>query len=593
MQDYISAADAETLPGLFQQRVKRAPEAPAYMFFDALNDIWTQISWITMHFEIQRWATALGREKLAPGDRVAIMARNSRYWVMFDQAALALGLVVIPLYTDDRVDNVAYILADAEVKLLVAGGAAQWQRLKSLPPRSKHLKRIVSIGDVPEGDDKRLRLLRNWLPQQAAPLELPRLDGDALATIIYTSGTTGRPKGVMLSHKNILTNAQSCLQAVPIETQHILLSFLPLSHAFERTVGYYLAIMAGACVAHARSIPELAHDLLVIKPHVLISVPRIYERIYARIRESLQSKSPLQQYVFQLAVEVGWHKFEVAQGRARRHPRLLIWWLLKRLVAEQVIARLGGRLVLAISGGAALSPEISKLFIGLGLPVLQGYGLTETSPVISVNRRQHNLPASVGSPVDGVEVRINDEDELHVRGENVMLGYWHDQEATDRIIDTAGWLSTGDQAKLVDGQIYITGRTKDIIVLATGEKVSPADMELAIITDEVFEQVMVVGEARPYLTALAVLNEAAMQAALVKDDLDLPDLQAGQLQQWLLQRMAERLHNFPGYAVVHGISITPQPWTVEQGLLTPTLKIKRRQLEEVSAEQIAQMYAGH
>ncbi len=593
VEDIIGPGVASTLPELFEERVRQSSEDCAYRFFDALNGVWTDCSWNAMARDVRRCQTALATEKLKAGDKVAIMARNSRYWVMFDQAALSLGLVVVPVYTEDRANNVAYILEHAEVKLFVIGGEEQWQTVRENMTGLPKLKRIVSIAECEKPGDKRLTSLGNWLPVEGEQVNRPTIGPDDLATIVYTSGTTGRSKGVMLSHRNILSNCASGLQVFPVDKKHVYLSFLPLSHTLERTVGYYLPMMAGATVAHARGIPELARDLLVIKPHGFISVPRIYERVYAKIKENLSVKPAWVRSLFYLAVDVGWQRFEYRQGRRKRPLLLFMWPLLKRLVADKITQRLGGNLQVAVSGGAALSTEISKVFVGLGVPIYQGYGLTEASPIISTNTPDNNIPNSIGKALPGIEVRIGEDDELFARGDNIMLGYWKNQQATDEVIDADGWLATGDKARIEDGYIYITGRIKDIIVLANGEKVSPVDMEQAIASDTLFEQAMVIGESRPYLVVLAVLNKHQWRKVAGDNGVTVDIEKNGAAEKLLLERLSGCLHDFPGYAQVYRITCTDEPWSVENGLLTPTLKMKRKEISKRYAREIEQMYEGH
>lgn len=589
----ITPEVAQTLPGLFRERVRRTPEDCAYRFYDALNGAWSDLSWRQIAREVDRWQAALAMEKLKPGDRVAVMARNSRFWVIFDQAVMGLGLVMVPLYTEDRVDNVSYVLRDSGSKLLLIGGPGQWDRLQRNSEGISGLKRIISIAEIPDVEDKRVIALDEWLSRDYQPASLPAIESDALATIVYTSGTTGAPKGVMLSHWNILSNAYSGLQTVPVSSGNVFLSFLPLSHTLERTVGYYLPMMAGATVAHNRSIPELGQDLRVIKPTALISVPRIFERVYGRVQEGLARGPRYARLLFHLTVFTGWHRFQYLQGRGMWHPSMVLWPILKRLVADRVSQRLGGRLRFAISGGAALSPEISRVFLALGVPVLQGYGLTEASPVVSVNRLDDNVPSGIGIALPGVEVKIGEDSELLVRGENVMLGFWNNAEATAAVLDGDGWLHTGDKARLEGGHIHITGRIKDIIVMANGEKVSPTDMELAITGDTLFEQVMIIGEARPFLVALAVLNNRQWRQLAQAEGLQANALDDSAAQKLLLARIAQQLHEFPGYAQVVRIKATLEPWTVENGLLTPTLKTKRKEVQEQFQSEIEALYEGH
>ncbi|MEX2353876.1 MAG: AMP-dependent synthetase/ligase, partial [Gammaproteobacteria bacterium] len=577
MQQLISPQEAGTLPGLFNQRVNRSPDKPAYRSYDVLNGMWMDTTWHEMSKGVERWERALHREKLKTGDRVAIMARNSRLWVMFDQAALALGLVVVPIYTEDRAENVEYILEHSGAKLLVIGGPMQWERLQEKVKKNHVLKRVVAISDCGEAHDKRLLKLNKWLSEGIDVYKKPILSPGDLATIVYTSGTTGRPKGVMLSHRNILSNAWSCSQTGFFATgDEVFLSFLPLSHTFERTVGYYLLIMVGAVVAHSRSIQELSEDLQMVRPEGLITVPRIFERVYARVKENLNNQSIVSRTIFNLAVNTGWRRFQYQHKRASWSPKLLLWPLLKKLVSDKLMARLGGNLKMAICGGAALSPEISRVFVGLGIPVFQGYGLTEASPVVSVNTQTHNIPSSIGPPLPDVEVRIGEHDELQVRGDCVMMGYWHDEEATTQAIDADGWLHTGDKARIDEnGHIFITGRIKDIIVLDTGEKVPPVDMEFAISTDPLFEQVVVIGENRPFLSALVVLNEEEWGKFAREKGLQDEPSNSDTIEKALLERISGCLDEFPGYAQIYRVQTVSEPWTVENDLLTPTLKTKR------------------
>jgi long-chain acyl-CoA synthetase len=366
--------------------------------------------------------------------------------VYFDQAALSCGLVVVPLYPDDRPDNIAYIMDNSAVKVLLLQDAANWKRLAPALAGQQDLQRVLILNpsqrDAPESvlEAPRVRYVSDWLPDEAGPLH--RRDGDphALASIVYTSGTTGRPKGVMLSHHNMMSIAHSALTMIDVFQEDLFLSFLPLSHTLERTAGYYLPVMSGSGVAYARSILQLADDLQHIRPTVLIAVPRIFERVFARIQGQMDKQSALKCALFNLTTRVGWHRFEHQQGRAGWHPRLLAWPLLSNLVAGKVTEKLGGRLRMAVSGGAPLSLPVAKTFIGLGVPILQGYGLTETSPVISVNVPDDNEPGSVGVPLNGVEVRIGDNQELLVKTPGMMLGYWNNHVATAEIIDADGWL---------------------------------------------------------------------------------------------------------------------------------------------------------
>lgn len=596
--DLISPEQAVTLPGLFVERVRRTPSARAYRRFDLDDRCCTDVSWQEAQARAGRWQEALRREGLQPGERVAIMVRNGLDWIGFDLAALGLGLVTVPLYVNDRPDNFAFIIEQTQARLLLIEGVEHWQGVIEVHHRLDGLHRIVSLTPACEGDecDRRLVDLDHWLPKD--PVGYVALDqpAEALASIVYTSGTTGNPKGVMLSHANILANAYAGAQAVPVYPDDLFLSFLPLSHTLERTVGYYLPIMAGASVAHVRSLERLADDLREVRPTLLVSVPRIYERFHQRISERLAQGPAWKRRLFDLAVAVGWQRFERMQGRRGWSPVLLAWPVLDRLAARPVRAALGGRIRLAISGGAPLNAALARMFLAFGVQVLQGYGLTETSPVVAVNRLQDNRPSTVGPPLPGVEVKLSGQNELLVRGPSVMCGYWQNAEATAGVIDRQGWFHTGDLARLeASGHISITGRSKEIIVLANGEKIPPADMEQAIAGDHLFDQVMVVGEGRPFLAALVVLNRAIWDKLASAHCLEIAA--SGTLdarcEQELLQRIAARLRRFPGYAQVRRVHLCAHPWEVGDGLLTATLKLRRRQIEARFESELEELYRGH
>jgi len=350
-------------------------------------------------------------------------------------------------------------------------------------------------------------------------------------------------------------------------------------------------------VAFARSIPLLSEDLQTIRPTIMVSVPRIYERIYGAINAKLDEGSPIKRKLFNLAVNTGWARFEYEQGRGGWKISFLLWPVLQKLVAQKILDRLGGRLRVAISGGAALAPEISRVFVGLGLPVVQGYGLTETSPIVTGNKLENNFPDSVGQPISGVQIRLGENNALLVKGPNVMMGYWDNPEATRAMIDADGWLNTGDTARIsATGHVYITGRIKEIIVMSNGEKIPPSDMELAILRDPLFDQVMVLGEARPYLVVVAVLNPSVWLLFASETGVrpDMPEaLTDSRVQGKVLQRIAVHLREFPGYAKVNRVLLLQEPWGIENGFLTPTLKLKRAKVTEHFSAEIKQLYEGH
>jgi long-chain acyl-CoA synthetase len=596
-EDIITPEAAQTLSGLFDERVRRTPDSTAYKYFDEKTNSWEVCSWSEMASEISRWRTAMSREGLSSGDRVAIWICNCKEWVIMDQAALGLGLVVVPLFCNDRAENVAYILKDAGVKFLLIDNEDYWVSLDSVPDKPGGLELIVSMNRFTEDDNKdTVRFVDEWLPDKGNDIDLPPVKSDDLATIVYTSGTTGRPKGVKLSHHNILWNSFGGLNRVTVYREDIFLSFLPLSHTFERTVGYYIPVMAGAAVAYNRSIHRLVEDFKAVGPTLLVSVPRIFERVYAKIMEELEERHTVIERLFEWAVELGWKRFEYEQGREEWGLSFLLWPFADMLFAKKIRDGFGGCIRAIVTGGAPLSIDVAKVFLAAGVPLLQGYGMTESGPVISVNMINDNIPSSVGTPYEDAEVRIGRDDELLVRSPGVMLGYLNNPEATSEVIDSEGWLHTGDKVRIENGHIFITGRIKEIIVMANGEKVSPHDIEMVIDMDPFIEQVMIVGEGKPYLSALVVLNrdkedDIASKFGLKPDDPGF--LKNKRIEQLIIDRIASRLHSFPGYAKVRRAALIGEPWTVDNELITPTLKLRRKRIIELYSTEIHELYEGH
>lgn len=598
-QDSDSSSDTlaqvRTLPELLRWRVRATPDTEAYRHFAAAAGRWVSHSWHEIDLEFDRWRRALAAEGFAAGERVAILVPNGIEHIAMDQAALSRGLVPVPMHAIDNPESIVYILKDSAASLLLVDTIDRWQILASAGAPTDTLKRVVCVDlqgtEGPSVADPRVVALKSWLerrPTAETVMSDVALQPDDLAAIVYTSGTTGRPKGVMLSHGNIVANVKAVDARIAASANDIFLSFLPLSHTFERTGGYYYPIAAGACVAYARSVPQLSEDLKQVRPTVLISVPRIYERIYALIMQHSEAAGPFERSLLDLTVAVGGRRFDARQQG--RRPSLfdrMLWPLLKRLVADKVLAQFGGRLRVAVSGGAAIGERVIRLFLALGLDILQGYGMTETSPVVSVNTADDNDPRSVGRPLDGIEVRISEDQELLVRGPSVMLGYWHRPEETGRIKQADGWLHTGDQARIAGGRINITGRIKDILVTSTGEKIAPADLETAIVADPLFEQAMVVGESRPFLAALVVLNAKAWESEKAR----LAGSGAEAETAFLVKRIAEAVKAYPAYATPRAVWWTLEPWTIAAGLLTPTLKNKRPAVEHRFAAEIEQIYA--
>ncbi|MDR2299395.1 MAG: AMP-dependent synthetase/ligase [Comamonas sp.] len=613
-----SMGQVKTLPQLLALRVKATPNGEAYREFDEGSNQWKSLNWMETSQRVSDWSQALMASGLPAGARVAILLPNGLDAMCLDQACLRCGMVPVPLHAIDNAGSIAYILKDSQASLLMLSQLQTWKQICSTGEELPDLRMVVvaqpgkqaeALQDHPDTlQVTHVSVLggKYWLERgKIRNIALPNAPSESeLAGIVYTSGTTGKPKGVMLTHCNVVSDVHAVMQRVQATEQDIFLSFLPLSHTFERTAGYYFAIATGSCVAYARSVALLSMDMKEIKPTVLISVPRIYERVYAKVQEAL-THAPYKQKLFKVAVQKGWKVFCEKQGiESSSHyikdteahsdwTSYLPWFVLRTLVAKPLLAQFGGRLRVAVSGGAPLSPTIAQCFLGLGLPMIQGYGMTETSPVVSANALEDNHPETVGKALPGVEVRIGDEQELQVRGSIVMKGYWNRPEDTARAFTQDRWLKTGDQAAIEDGRIRIKGRIKEIIVTSTGEKVPPNDVEQAIMVDPLFEQVFVVGEDRPFIACVTVLNQmewAEIARSIGLDPSSESSLRHAAAERAVLARIEKQTSSFAKYAVPRAVHLVLEPWTIDNGLMTPTLKLKRKNLMAYYAQAVEQMY---
>jgi long-chain acyl-CoA synthetase len=547
---------------------------------------------------VARYFVALKRTGFSNGDRVAIQIKNGTDWVAFDIAAMAAGFIPVPLYAHDSLANTAHILENSGAKLIFLESIEEWRALAMMSaqfPAVKHvwIRKANAAGSSKCSESPIVRPLSEVLPSIASGTFCePPLTPEATATLIYTSGTTGIPNGAMLSHFGILWNCEAIANFIPPLPDDVFLSLLPLAHAFERILGYYLAMMGGATVAFARSVKTLQEDLLAIRPTVFLAVPRIYERFYDTIQREAE-RNPIKAVLLHRAAKLGWLMHEAGQHRSQSKLVWRIEWpLLDRLIARRVRGAIGGRVRVAVSGGASLPVDTARFLIGLGLPLIEGYGLTEAGPVVTATSLDDYVPGSVGRPLFGLEIKLGEHDELLVRSPSIMKGYWRNGSATARAIDSDGWLRTGDIAAIRDGRVYIRGRLGERIALSTGEKVIAGALVVAIKREPLFEQACVIGEGRPYLTAIISLNLHWWNEFASKRGLDpqVPNSRDGM--DMALRRIGELLFDFPAHAQIRGLHLVLEPWTVENGLLTPTLKVKRQAIEGKYRKEIDLLY-GH
>ncbi len=523
---------------------------------------WQGLNRITVQQRVLRLAAWLEAEGVKPGDRVGVLGHNSIEWFLSDFAILRLGAVTVPAYFTDPTESVEYVFNDAGCKIILVEAGEQQKKLNSL-----------DIKTIPfSGADKSIDSISRDEKWDSGPgVETP--DRDTLATLIYTSGTTGNPKGVMLTHGNLLSDVAAGLGGVAIFPEDLFLSFLPVSHAFERTVGHFLVVACGAEIAYAEDVTTLMRDMPEVKPTAMISVPRLYEKIYAGVNAKMEA-SAVKKLLFDRAQSLGMERFELRQqGGDLTGMKAFLWGVLDHLVNAKLREKMGGNLRLFISGGAALSPTIARFLLAADITVLPGYGLTETSPVLSVNTLDRIKPESVGRPLPGVEIKQLEDGELLVRGPMVMSGYWNRPDATKEVLDEDGWLSTGDIVELDDeGFIRIVDRKKEIMVLTNGENVPPAIIEQHLSQDSAILQSLVIAENRPYVAALVVPDMEGMALAWKKDHGGaLPDDWKTNTvtHQWMLERMRFDEHDLPSYMQVKKFTFIDDEWTQANGMLTP------------------------
>ncbi|SDI58437.1 AMP-dependent synthetase/ligase [Aliiruegeria lutimaris] len=591
----IPAEKVNTLYQLLRERTRISPKLTAYRQYDRKTGKWRKFTWPQVLERTDRFAAAFIAAGMRPGDRVGILLQNCVDWVCYDMAAARCGLTVVPLYTNDAISNGAFMLADSRPRIVLIDTDRRWRELEGSLSDHSFIERVWLqdvTADFVYGEEENVDHLEAILPP--APQDLPEPANDPLApaTLIYTSGTTGTPKGVMLSHRAILANAEATAAVVSPLEGDVFLSILPLAHAFERTLGYVLAVMSGACNAYPQSLLRLRQDMTTVRPTVIMGVPRFYETIFNGARRSA-STSKLKQRLFDMTARIGYarHAARAGHGPGPSFVERLIWPLLDRLVAKKVQAAFGGRMRVAVAGGANLPEEIGQALLGLGLPLVEGYGLSEAGPVATASVQEDCVPGTVGYPLPGCEVKLGERNELLIKTPSRMLGYWQREDATAESFDKDGWLRTGDMAEIVNDRIRITGRLKHILVMSNGENVNPRPIELNIESDPLIEQVCVVGDGRPFLAALVVLNRDDWTAMAKKHGLDENDPNAREAERFILDRIRKASGDIPSWQQIKAYYATLDEWTVERRLITPTLKLRRERVIDEYKDEIRRMYS--
>lgn len=556
---------------------------------------------------VERVASGLAVLGVAKEDRVALLSENRPEWAIADLAILALGAINVPIYTTLPAPQVAYILQNAGAKAVIASDAKQLQKVLKAREDAPGVAFVVSMDAAPAPDDDPTILTFADLEKRgtASPLgermeALSRsvTPGD-VASFVYTSGTTGAPKGAMLTHGNFVSDARAALahfenSTLPVTADDVFLSFLPLCHVYERTCGYYLPLIVGATIAYAESIFKVQDNMAEVKPTLMVSMPRLYEAMQERIKEKAAKAPDKQRKAFEGALAAG---LDVADRRAHNKgvgPILALKRIVfDKLVFSKIRERFGGRLRAFVSGGAALADDTALFFDALGMPILQGYGMTESSPCLSVNPFNKPRIGTVGKALPTVEIKIADDGEILVRGPMVMKGYWDNPDATTETIKN-GWLHTGDIGKLdADGYLTITDRKKDILVLANGKNVAPQPIESALKASPFIGEVVLIGDRQNTVTALVVPAFERLRDWATKEGLTFEG-NAGlaalpEAKKKIKQEIDAHSTHLADFEKIKRFTLLATTFSVEAGELTPTLKIKRKVIAQKFAREIAQM----
>ncbi len=589
-----------TLTELFFEALEKFHRDDAYQV--KRDGRYQPVSHATVHERVRRIALGLQELGVARGDRIAILSENRPEWAFADWACLSLGIADVPVYPTLPAGQITHVLVDSGASAVFVSGNAQAAKIAEIRHETPGVKHVITFAETKaSGVDLTLAEVEAMgtavdNAERSATWKAGALavKPDDLATLIYTSGTTGLPKGVMLTHDNIHSNVRTGLTVLPFTLADVALSFLPLSHIFERS-GDYLFWIAGVSIAYAESIDTVPLNMSEVRPTLCMSVPRLYEKMYARVLENAVSGSSAKKRVFFWARDVAdkWAD-EMLAGRTPRGLLALKYSLAQKLVFSKLKERTGGRLRYFVSGGAPLAQEINKFFYAAGLVILEGYGLTETSPVISCNTPEAFRIGTVGKPFPDVEVSIAGDGEILARGPNIMAGYYNNEQATREAIDSDGWFHTGDIGVLDDGYLRITDRKKDIIVTAGGKNIAPQPIENAVKTNKYVSQAVMIGDKRKFPVLLVVPNWEQLERWAGRRNiiwtqrsqlLEMPTIRAK-----MEKEVARQTAGLAKFEAPKKIALLEHDFSIERGELTPTLKVKRRVIDRDYKALIDSMY---
>lgn len=582
---------------MFEQSIQQYCDEPA-LAHKPKGGTYQDISYTELGESVAAFSKGLNTLGVQKGDRIAILSENRPEWAISDFGILKIGAVNVPMFSTLTAAQVAYILNDSGAKIICVSTKDQLEKVIAIRNEVPSLEQIILFdsieGESPEGVLEFERICQ--LGKETGALEEIGMNEDDIATIIYTSGTTGNPKGVMLTHANFLSNFKACKSLIDVRRTDVLLSFLPLSHVFERLGGHYVPLFSGAKIAYAESTFTVAQNMQEVSPTVMLSVPRLYETMHDRVLRAVQAGSSLKQKIFHWGVSVGSAvSSKIQQGEKPSALLQLKQSIADKLVFAKLKAATGGQLRFFVSGGAALPQSIAEFFHAAGILILEGYGLTETSPVISLNHPKKWKFGTVGEPVPGIEVQIAEDGEILTRGPHVMKGYFNNEEATAEVIDGEGWFHTGDIGIIdEDGFIKITDRKKNIIVLSNGKNVAPQPMESQLVQSPFIDQIMLVGNERKNVAALIVPNFDTLKSWASENGVDTSDLaemlKTREVHLLIQSEIRERLTDFADFEQIRRFALLEKEFSQEEDEMTPTLKLKRNVIIEKYADVIEGMY---
>ena len=591
----------ETLNHLFSQAVERFSTKRALLRFKE-GDSWQELSYPEVAKQVRNTAIGLKKLGVKRQEPIAILSTNRPQWLIADFACLSLGCPVVPIYPTLTPEQIGYILNDAKAVAVFLAGPIQYEKAQAVKDGVSTLRHIIAF-DQPSYAPEMLTIEALGRMGRDAEKEFPeyqeesqQVGPDDLATIIYTSGTTGAPKGVMLTHGNLVSNVLGAKAVLPVDVHDVCLSLLPLSHGFERTAGHFVMVHAGVTINYAEDMDSIGRNILEVKPTVMLGVPRLYEKMYANILHRALSGNVFRKRIFLWARRIGetWAEKTLNGEKVPLHLKAR-YRVAVRMVFKILQEKTGGRIRYFISGGAPLSPDIALFFYAAGLPILEGYGLTETSPVISVNPLDGVKLGTVGKALPGIEINIAADGEILVRGPCVMKGYLNHQEKTSEAIDVEGWFHTGDIGELdEDGYLRITDRKKDLIITAGGKNIAPQPIENQAKANPFILNAVLIGDRRKFPVLLVVPNTDALgdwagarklQFDNANELMQIPEVASKTEREAMLA-----LRDLADYERPKKILIVEEDFSIERGELTPTLKVKRRVVEEHYREQINQLF---